>query len=360
MDNFQIVKDAVSFDRVANDYGVYFKNSKALCIDPNHEEKTPSMHNYGTHAYCYGCNKRFSVIDLVICLKSLSAIDAMLHLAERYNITLRKYSKREQEEIDNQALAFLVMRKLCEYTHGKIKEHPDVLKFLKKKGINEEIAHKYLIGYYGNEDPIKNNLLKLNAKEIAICNVLGLSSQRRPDLFQNRVLIPTWYYEKIIFLSGRIFPPEIPKGSKLIKFLHLSVSELIPNKPIAFRENLQRGRCIIVESITDAIAIIESGIPAVALQGIHSGAREVQRLQQAKAKLYLLLDSDKAGSDAELKKATQFRAYIARSGVKEDPDEILGRIGREKFLALLEKAISGAKYFFDAIIDTIEKCIILL
>lgn len=353
--SFDVVKEALNFERVASDCGVYFKNNKVLCIDPDHEEKTPSMHNHGTHAYCYGCGKRFSVIDIIMCIKGLSAVDSMLYLAERYNIKLPEYSKQDKEQIDKRSFGLLVLRKLVEYANGKIKEYPDVLKFLKKKGMNQDVIDKYLIGYYGNEDPIRNNLLKLNAREIAICNVLGLSSHGRPDTFRNRILIPTWHYEKIIFLSGRIFPPEIVKGSKLKKFLHLPASELTPNKPMAFRENLTRDKCIIVESITDAIAIIESGVPATALQGIYPGEKEIKKLQQAKAKLFILLDSDKAGTDEELRKAKEFRAYIANLGAKEDPDEILGKIGKEKFKALIEKTIKEAKYFLDVMIDGIEK-----
>lgn len=59
---------------------VQFRQGKAPCIW--HEERTPSMHLYPetNRVFCYGCNKRADVIDVVMKLENLSMKDAIKKL----------------------------------------------------------------------------------------------------------------------------------------------------------------------------------------------------------------------------------------------------------------------------------------
>ena len=62
-DIFQIVKEAIPFERYCNDSGLIFNGSKKR-ICPFHDDHNPSFHNYGTHGHCFSCGKRADIIDL--------------------------------------------------------------------------------------------------------------------------------------------------------------------------------------------------------------------------------------------------------------------------------------------------------
>ena len=70
MSIFQYIKEEIQFSDLAHEYGLRFnQNNKANC--PFHEDHTPSFHNFGTHGYCFGCNKIADIIDLEAYYKGL-------------------------------------------------------------------------------------------------------------------------------------------------------------------------------------------------------------------------------------------------------------------------------------------------
>ena len=62
---------------------IKFKQNKAKCLW--HEEKTASLHFYpdSNTLYCYGCNKRADVIDVVMRLENLNLKEAIVRLIKQ-------------------------------------------------------------------------------------------------------------------------------------------------------------------------------------------------------------------------------------------------------------------------------------
>jgi len=92
---FEHVKSQISFEAVANEYGINFKNKKAYC--PFHSEKTHSFHNYGTHGKCFGCDKVADAIELEAHFKDLSPLEAAKSLVDRYNIDIEPFMNNNQK-----------------------------------------------------------------------------------------------------------------------------------------------------------------------------------------------------------------------------------------------------------------------
>lgn len=88
---FEYVKNQISFEAVANEYDIYFKNKKACC--PFHEDKNPSFHNYGSHGKCFACDKVADAIDLEAHFQKLGKYEAAQSLAGRHKLDIEPFIK---------------------------------------------------------------------------------------------------------------------------------------------------------------------------------------------------------------------------------------------------------------------------
>ncbi len=340
MNVFETVKDLISFENVAGDHEIEFnRNNKANC--PFHDEKTPSFHNYGTHGYCFGCGRIANVVDLEAHFSGLPPLEAALSLAKKYGVKLPELSSKDKEKANRQIEAQQLLERFATYAKKQIKKHPEVVEYLKKKGLDTEDLNRWLIGYVGNENPISKNLTDKAQNDLA--REIGLIYEHG-DHFKGRILFPIWNYGKIVNLSGRAFPDGDPK------YLHLKNSELV-HKQVAFAESLRNDRCVITEGLTDALAFIKVGIPACALLGTNPGPDAGEKLSKAKAKLFFCMDKDAAGEKTAYKLAKDFKGYKLALGFDKDADEILGEVGSEEFKKITEKTIKEAKYYLDLVIE---------
>jgi len=340
INTFEMLKELVDFETTASHYGITFNRSKkALC--PFHDDNNPSLHNYDTHGHCFVCNKSYDIIDLEAHFKSLSPFEAAKSLADKYGIKLPEFKNEDKDFYNKQNQAQELLERFIKYTNKKIKQHPEALQFLKNKGLTEEDIDKYRIGYVGNENLVTNKLKK--KEEIQLAKEIGFVNEKG-DYFKNRIIFSVLSYGKPVFLTGRAFPSGDPK------YLHLKTSDFFTKK-IAFAENLNKDKCVIVESITDAIALLNTGMPAVALLGTNPGEKARQRLSNSKAKLYIALDSDEAGKVASYKLAREVKGYILDLGSQKDADELLVELGEDEFKKLVESSIYNAEYYLDFIIE---------
>jgi len=145
INTFEILKERILFESVANEYGIEFNRSKK-CLCPFHDDNDPSLHNYGTNAFCFSCGRSCDIIDLEAHYKNLSPFEAAKSLADRYRIELPNFKNEDKTLHDKKIQAQRLLEKFCRYANKKIKQHPEVLQFLKMKGLTEEDIDKYRIG----------------------------------------------------------------------------------------------------------------------------------------------------------------------------------------------------------------------
>ncbi len=92
--NVWAVKDAVRIEDVARDYGEFraVGDGRLLgrCVDPRHEDRTPSMTVYVEQQRfkCYGCGEHGDVLDLVKLAEGCETWEAMLTLSLRHGVEL--------------------------------------------------------------------------------------------------------------------------------------------------------------------------------------------------------------------------------------------------------------------------------
>lgn len=89
MNIFKEVKDNVSPLAAAGRYGIKV-NRNGMCRCPFHNDRNPSMKlddRTGGGFYCFGCQEKGDVIDLIAKLTDCSKYEAALQIAHAFNIT---------------------------------------------------------------------------------------------------------------------------------------------------------------------------------------------------------------------------------------------------------------------------------
>jgi DNA primase catalytic core len=350
-DIFNIVKEAIAFERYCDDRGLIFDGrKKAIC--PFHDDNNPSFHNYDTHGFCFACGKHADIIDLEAHFKGLSPWEAALSLANEYSVPLPELSPKDKVKFNKRLKANELLERFITYANNRIKRHPEVMEFLKNKGLDENDTVYNSIGYIGDNNPVATNLKDETDIEIAL--EIGLIHKIENgdyyDHFRNRIIMPILKHGKAVFLTGRTFPDSTIRENSP-KYLHLKTSDLI-HKEIYLSENLNKDYCIIVEGVFDAIALDKAGFNACALLGTNPGEHARNELLQSKSKKYVAFDSDDAGKKASYNLAKELRGSNLNTGYKEDFDELLVKHGLNEFREIITKSKNEATHYLDAIIES--------
>ena len=246
------------------------------CLNPEHNDKNPSMSlNPKTNkVHCFSCGATYDLIDLIGMDYNLTDNKEKFKKAyELYNIQVDEYqgnnnntsgresgtaSRKEEQPADQeQKKDYINYYKLC-MSHLKESD------YLKKRGIPEEVALKFMIGY----DPAFKSFPAL--------------------------IIPTSRYS---YVARNINPKAEDKnryrntGSSLL-FNSLALEK--SNRPI-----------FITEGEIDALSIITLGYEAIGLGSTTNITKLIEEVkkQPPEAVLILALDNDEPGKAAQKKLA---------------------------------------------------------
>lgn len=293
------------------------------CLNPNHNDTHPSM-SYDRNRQrckCFACNESYDIFDLIGIDYGLSEdIDIFNKAYSLYGIDIEKPQEHQQpvkkeapkpaEKPKEDNMAYY------EKARAAIAGSP-AAEYLQKRGISEEVAARYWLGY---------------DKEYRTFN-LDLDGQQSFCTWQ-ALIIPTGansFVARNIDTAADKKNRYRKKGSSLI---FNSKALYNASKPI-----------FVVEGEIDALSIIEAGGEAIGL-GSTSNTRQlielVKRQQPAQA-LILALDLDEEGQKAEeelAKELTSLQTSFYRHnpcGVAKDANEAL-TADKEAFIAQIESA----------------------
>jgi len=339
---YKIALEKLDLESVCRDHGIDFKDKKALCPFPGHDDRNASfsLHNSKTYVYCFGCNKGGDAIWLEYELgRHQNQYGALTALNQRYGLNL-KFNGWDEKKAKDYDYGFQLLDWYCKMAHENLLKNEEAQQWLEaKKAISLDDIKKYNIGFVGSSW-LCNKATDKN-KEIFI--KLGLIKEKNGNLydyFRDRLIFPVYNSGRIASIWSREWPD---KKDSSYKWLGLPSSEFIPNKPIAFVENLNCDICMIAESIPDVYSFLKIDVPAVALLGDSVSHANKAYFEKAKAKLYFALDADEAGQEAAYKLAAEYKGHIIDLENDKDADEILAEHGIDEFKAIVEKAVSSAK-----------------
>ena len=181
--------------------------------------------------YCFHCNAKSDVIDLVRLFKKCDFKEAVIYLAkyigEKHPELKNQFSDKALikciEEIEERDRIFNMLTEAVEWYHQKLLKNEKVQSYLKNHyGFSEELIKEQKIGYApetnGCSELAQHLVNKADYKKHLA--ETGLFNFRKPsgsyyDHFQDRLMFPYWKNNKVVYLAGRILEFNQPQGGQI-------------------------------------------------------------------------------------------------------------------------------------------------
>ena len=351
-------------------------NFMARC--PFHGEKTPSFNvNRNLQIYkCFGCGESGDVIKFVEKYESCTFMEALESLAKRANIKMpetlsQKQDKEFAERKKKKDVYFAICRDTavfyykCYYAQsGEVAR-----KYVRKRGFDADTVKKFGIGY----SPDRYSLVKyLQSKGYSTDDCLKVGVIQRTqrgdvvDALSNRLIIPIFNMQgKVIAFGGRgLDERTISFG----KYKNTSETPLFTKKDNLFALNIAKEQkqqtaltnLVVVEGYMDVIAMYQAGFRrAVASMGTSLTEQQAKWMSRLTDTVYICYDGDAAGQKATVRgldilDKAGLEVRVMTVPEKLDPDEYIGKYGKDAFEQLIEQALPLPDYKLKLLDNTFD------
>jgi DNA primase len=347
------------------------RNYQACC--PFHNEKTPSfsVSQEKQFYYCFGCGAKGNAISFLMEYERLDFVEAVEDLAKHYGLEVPREKGgsplKSQEERNDREKDYVLMEQIARHFEYQLKHHknaPQVIKYLKDRGLSGEVVKHWGIGYAGQE---WDSVLKKFGKDApAIKRLLALKvvnendNKKQYDFFRHRVMFPIHDKRgRVIAFGGRIIDEDGPKylNSPETRIFHkgYELYGLYQSR----QANRKLDRLLVVEGYMDVVALSQFDINySVAALGTATTPDHIQTLFKTTSEVVCCYDGDRAGRDAAWRALENALAFLQDGKAMkflflpdgEDPDSMVRKIGKEAFETLITQAKPLSEFFFDALV----------
>ncbi len=337
--------------------------SVGLC--PFHNEKTPSftVYNDTQSFYCFGCGAGGDAVTFIKKIENLDYMDAVKALADRaglqmpqdggYDDSLAK-KRRRILEINRETARFY-------YSYMMSEEGKTGLDYFLSRGLKMNTIKRFGLGFAPNEwDRLLKHLKDkgFSISDMVDANVVKVGrNNHHYDTFKNRVITPIIDVRgNVIAFGGRVLDDSKPK------YINTSDTLVYKKTNELFALNLAKDsgkeNLILCEGYMDVIAMHEAGFDnAVAGCGTALTSEQVRLISRYTKEVILAYDADEGGQKALNKAIRLFentdvkvRIPVLQGG--KDPDEIIRKLGKDRFKGILEGASNEIEF---ALIDAKNK-----
>ena len=227
-ETIEAVKNAADIVSVVGEYVKLDKRGVEYwgCC-PFHGEKTPSFHVIPDRSayYCFGCHAGdSSAIKFIQEMEKITFPEAVELLAKKFGVTVR-YDNNGREEYkvdhtkDDLKSLYNRLAGTFNYLLTQTKNADRALKYIKSRGITDDIIEKFKFGYAPQDKYwLKKFLLSKNFSP-ELLEKSGLFSRNYKDLslFSDRFMIPIFDERgDCVAMSGRVIPPADESQRKYI------------------------------------------------------------------------------------------------------------------------------------------------
>ena len=325
-------------------------NFWACC--PFHMEKTPSLSikQDGQFFKCFGCGESGNVFNFIMKMENVDFLTAVEILCKQYGIEMPSVQDNEQlqKKKRDRDKVYQILKASTEFYHNNLINNPNSLqyKYLKNRGISDEMIKKFQIGASLDYDSLVNHLKKLGFswEEMVMAGVVGMNEHNKPyDFYGTRLLFPIFNgFGDVVAYSGRAVDDKVDRA----KYKNTPQTMVFNKSEILFAYNFARDlkkehmldTLIIVEGHIDVIACHQAGITntigcmGTALTNLHA-----KKIKQLVDNVILCLDADSAGANATYKaidtlKEVGLNIKVVRLQGAKDPDEFIKKYGKDNFL----------------------------
>ena len=362
-DAIDYLKSQVSIEKIVGEV-VDLKKSGSDMLKGSccfHEERTPSLAvspSKGLY-HCYGCKAGGDAVTFYKQYYKMNTIESIYKIAENYGVSMSEYERdltQEEKEKD------LLYRAAADVQKRLASQVDEAMDYLQSRGITQETAEKYGIGYSGGIEEVQG---ALSPYPSTIIESLGIEN---PRMWDNSIVYPQYDSGRrvVAFKCRPIVDVEAGQAQRGPKWLGSASKSLLYSEENLYgfhlaRRNLQDGSLIVVEGQHDVLSMHQHGILNVSgSDGTNFGAAKIAMLKEHGVReIVLLYDGDQAGREAsariarEFSKETEITIKIATLK-SSDPDEVL-RSGRMLDLRRsLYLAVYGGQYLVDQLVAGID------
>ena len=347
-------------------------NFAACC--PFHSEKSPSFTVSQTKQFyhCFGCGAHGTAISFLMEYSGLGFVEAVKDLAQNLGLvvpeerseqpdTYRRRTEGEDGEDLNE-----IMLTAAQFYRGALKDAPQAIEYLKKRGLSGDVAKKFGVGYA--PEGWQNLQRAYPSYQSSALNTVGLDKQndegRRYDIFRDRILFPIVDVRgNVIGFGGRVLGEGEPKYLNSPETPLFEKGRELYGLYQARRAIRDSGRALVVEGYMDVVALAQHGVEyAVATLGTATTPMHVQKLLRQTDEIVYCFDGDNAGRRAawralenslgQLADGKQVRFLFLPQG--EDPDSYVRQHGKENFEKLLNEAIPLSRFLINELSSHVD------
>ncbi len=338
------------------------KDYQARC--PFHDEKSPSftVSREKQFYHCFGCGAHGTAIGFLMEYDRLGFREAIEDLARRAGLEVPTEGPATPTGPD-QAPLYALLEQAAQLYRRQLHEHPEApqaVAYLKGRGLSEEIAARYGLGFAPSGWDFLLARLGADAAARERLSQAGFITEqdgKRYDRFRSRIMFPIRDRRgRVIGFGGRVLGDGRPKylNSPETPVFHKGRELYGLYEAQQARRKLER--LLVVEGYLDVIALAQFGIDyAVATLGTATTSEHFQVLLRCAPELVFCFDGDNAGRaavwkalEAALPLATgnqSLRFLFLPEG--EDPDTLVRAEGQAAFEQRLGSAAPLSEVFFD-------------
>lgn len=355
-DLVEIVQARIALKRRGHNY---------LACCPFHTEKTPSftVNQEKQFYYCFGCGAHGNVISFLMEYDRHDFLDVVQDLAAQLGVTLPDSENKDS----SLAELYPSLEKATQYYEQSLRQSPEAIEYLKKRGLNGNIAKRFRIGFVADRwDALTQHTTQDHSLQTQLHQnglLILKESNHYYDRFRARIMFPIRDVRgRVMAFGGRTIindpakylnSPETPifhKGNELYGLYE------------ARQAHTRLTRVLIVEGYMDVVSLAQQGIDyAVATLGTATSAKHIQKLLRYTQELIFCFDGDRAGRQAAWRALT-VALPLMNDGVQarfmfltdnEDPDSLVQKIGKTEFEKLIQEAMPLSEFFFNELKEQI-------
>ncbi len=259
---------------------------------------------------------------------------------------------RRKEGVDLPAL----LSDALKYYRGQLKESPNAIDYLKRRGLSGQIAARFGIGYAPDGwQNLAAVFSDYSAKSLATAGlVIEGDGGKRYDRFRDRIMFPIWNQRnEVIGFGGRVLDKGEPKYLNSPETPVFEKGRELYGLTQAMKAIRASGKVIVVEGYMDVVALAQHGVEyAVATLGTATSATHIQRLSRLSDHIIFCFDGDAAGRRAAWRALEISLPHLSDGKEigflflpqEHDPDSYIRDHGRDKFEEALTNAIPLSAY----------------
>ena len=356
-DIVEIIERRVPLKRAGREF-------QACC--PFHDEKTASftVSPQKQFYHCFGCGAHGSAIGFLMNFEGLEFVDAVEDLAHHAGLEVpREVTRTAKPSAD----LYEILESAAVFYQEELKNSPEAVAYLKKRGLSGEIAKEFGIGFAPQGWDKLITHLGTDSNRLARLRRSGMLSQGKSgeyDKFRHRIMFPIHDRRgRVIGFGGRALDDDGPK------YLNSPETELFHKGRelyglyLARKSQAKLDRILVVEGYMDVVALAQFGFAnCVATLGTATTGDQAELLFRAADEVVYCFDGDRAGRKAawraleatlpRLREGRPARFLFLPEG--EDPDSMVRQLGAEAFSSRLDQAQPLSGFFFDHFTQAVD------